>query len=192
MVRLLRHRQTKGPDSARQHLNRRATPRLHPYLLGLATASNIGSVATITGNPQNMLIGSVSHIGYMDFLLHLGPIALVGLGINWLVLRMMCAKDLARGEEQESAPLTVAVPRPLGADVARSEPPPDRSIWKPVLITGCVLIGFLFNFPPVQADGTCQRPIPTSCSLGRATQATPDHSRLRAIGMRAPAGNAGE
>ncbi len=30
MVRLLRHRQTKGPDSARPHLNRRATPRLHP------------------------------------------------------------------------------------------------------------------------------------------------------------------
>jgi len=30
MVRLLRHRQTKEPDSARLHLNRRATPRLHP------------------------------------------------------------------------------------------------------------------------------------------------------------------
>ena len=35
-----------------------------PYLLALATASNIGSVATITGNPQNMLIGSLSGIGY--------------------------------------------------------------------------------------------------------------------------------
>lgn len=34
-----------------------------PYLLALATASSIGSVATITGNPQNMLIGSVSGIG---------------------------------------------------------------------------------------------------------------------------------
>src|SRR5216683_3054376 len=29
LVRLLRHRQTKGPVSARPHLNRRATPRLH-------------------------------------------------------------------------------------------------------------------------------------------------------------------
>jgi hypothetical protein len=34
-----------------------------PYLLAVATASNIGSTATITGNPQNMLIGSVSGIG---------------------------------------------------------------------------------------------------------------------------------
>jgi len=33
-----------------------------PYLLAVATASNIGSVATITGNPQNMLIGSFSGI----------------------------------------------------------------------------------------------------------------------------------
>ena len=39
-----------------------------PFLLALATASNIGSTATITGNPQNILIGSVSHIGYRDFL----------------------------------------------------------------------------------------------------------------------------
>jgi Na+/H+ antiporter NhaD/arsenite permease-like protein len=36
-----------------------------PYLVGLATASNIGSVATITGNPQNIIIGSLSHISYL-------------------------------------------------------------------------------------------------------------------------------
>jgi Na+/H+ antiporter NhaD/arsenite permease-like protein len=41
----------------------------------------------------------------------------------------------------------MAVPRPLGADVARPEPP-NRSLWKPVLIAGCVLVGFLFGFPP--------------------------------------------
>ena len=35
-----------------------------PFLLAVATSSNIGSVATITGNPQNMLIGSYSGIGY--------------------------------------------------------------------------------------------------------------------------------
>src|SRR5437667_10574615 len=45
-----------------------------PFLLATATASNIGSVATITGNPQNMLIGSFSGIGYRDFLFHLGPV----------------------------------------------------------------------------------------------------------------------
>lgn len=44
-----------------------------PYLLAVATASNIRSVATIAGNPQNMLIGSFSGIKYRDFLWHLGP-----------------------------------------------------------------------------------------------------------------------
>ncbi len=38
-----------------------------PYLLGLAFASNAGSVATLTGNPQNMLIGTLSKIHYARF-----------------------------------------------------------------------------------------------------------------------------
>jgi Na+/H+ antiporter NhaD/arsenite permease-like protein len=48
-----------------------------PFLIAVATASNIGSVATITGNPQNMLIGSFSGISYLDFLIRLGPVAAV-------------------------------------------------------------------------------------------------------------------
>ncbi|HEY6431802.1 MAG TPA: anion transporter [Acetobacteraceae bacterium] len=50
-----------------------------PYLLAVAMASNIGSTATITGNPQNMLIGTSSGISYADFAASLGPIAAVGL-----------------------------------------------------------------------------------------------------------------
>src|SRR5438445_1593980 len=60
-----------------------------PFLLATATASNIGRVATLTGNPQNMLIGSFSGIGYRDFLFHLGPVAAVGLGLDWAVLRWL-------------------------------------------------------------------------------------------------------
>jgi len=44
-----------------------------PYLLAVATASNIGSVATITGNPQNMLIGSFSGIKISRLPLAPGP-----------------------------------------------------------------------------------------------------------------------
>ena len=50
-----------------------------PYLIGLATASNIGSVATITGNPQNIIIGSLSHICYVRFAARLAPVAVIGL-----------------------------------------------------------------------------------------------------------------
>ncbi len=50
-----------------------------PYLLAVAMAANIGSVATITGNPQNMLIGSFSNIPYRAFAAALSPVAMLGL-----------------------------------------------------------------------------------------------------------------
>ena len=80
--------------------------KLHPlpYLLGLATASNIGSAATITGNPQNILIGSVSGISYRDFVAHLGPVALIGLFVDWALLHWIHLRSDATG----SRPLPAA------------------------------------------------------------------------------------
>ena len=49
-----------------------------PYLLAVAMSSNVGSVATITGNPQNMVIGTASQIPYGAFSAALAPIAAVG------------------------------------------------------------------------------------------------------------------
>jgi Na+/H+ antiporter NhaD/arsenite permease-like protein len=57
-----------------------------PYLLGIAMASNIGSTATITGNPQNMIIGSLSHIPYSTFAAALSPIAGIGLVLTVLLI----------------------------------------------------------------------------------------------------------
>ena len=48
-----------------------------PYLIGEAMASNIGSTATIVGNPQNMLIGVVSGISFARFFAYLAPVALM-------------------------------------------------------------------------------------------------------------------
>ncbi|WP_430685031.1 anion transporter [Leptolyngbya sp. AN02str] len=53
-----------------------------PYLLALAAATNLGSVATLTGNPQNILVGSFSGISYLFFAQVMSPIALVGLAIQ--------------------------------------------------------------------------------------------------------------
>ncbi len=60
-----------------------------PYLLALAMASNAGSVATITGNPQNMMIASFSHIGYGQFTAALAPIAAVSLPITAAVIAIV-------------------------------------------------------------------------------------------------------
>lgn len=63
-----------------------------PYLVGLATASNVGSVATITGNPQNIIIGSLSGISYLRFSARLAPVALIGLVLNFVVIALVYRK----------------------------------------------------------------------------------------------------
>jgi Na+/H+ antiporter NhaD/arsenite permease-like protein len=67
-----------------------------PYLLALATASNIGSVATLTGNPQNMLIGVASKLSYREFFVELLPVALVGLLIDFAVIALVYRRELQR------------------------------------------------------------------------------------------------
>lgn len=64
-----------------------------PYLVGLVTAANIGSVATIIGNPQNMLVGLSSGIGFVAFTRALAPVAFFGLGIIWVVIVLVYRAD---------------------------------------------------------------------------------------------------
>ncbi len=60
-----------------------------PYLLAIAMASNIGSVATITGNPQNIIIGSLSGIPYAAFAAALAPVAAFGLIVTFLLIAVV-------------------------------------------------------------------------------------------------------
>jgi Na+/H+ antiporter NhaD/arsenite permease-like protein len=61
---------------------------LAPYLLALAMSANLGSVATLVGNPQNMIIGHLSGIPFLRFSASLAPVALAGLVIQYVVLRV--------------------------------------------------------------------------------------------------------
>jgi Na+/H+ antiporter NhaD/arsenite permease-like protein len=105
-----------------------------PYLLAAATASNIGSTATITGNPQNILIGSYSGIHYRDFLWHLGPVALAGLFLDWLTLWWLHFRVGFRDVRTE---ITAA---PLNIEHA--------ALVKAGLVATLVLAGFLAGLPP--------------------------------------------
>jgi Na+/H+ antiporter NhaD and related arsenite permeases len=60
-----------------------------PYLLAIAMASNVGSTATITGNPQNMIIGSLSHMHYGTFAKALSPVAGVGLIVTIILIALV-------------------------------------------------------------------------------------------------------
>jgi Na+/H+ antiporter NhaD/arsenite permease-like protein len=98
-----------------------------PYLVGLAAATNIGSVATITGNPQNIIIGQASGITYLNFLLHLGPVAVIGMGICWAVVILSYRKE-------------------FNGSLSAVELPPAYP-YRPLLIrTSLVVIGLMIAF----------------------------------------------
>lgn len=69
-----------------------------PYLVALATAANVGSAATIVGNPQNMLIGASSGIPFGRFLLMLGPPSLAGLLVVYFVVVACFPAEFRKGE----------------------------------------------------------------------------------------------
>ncbi|TFY97747.1 anion transporter [Ramlibacter humi] len=88
-------------------LRRRLDPV--PFLLGLACAANIGSAATLIGNPQNMLIGQTLHLSFTGYAaLALVPVA-AGLALTWALIVMRVrgrweASDVPAGAHVESAP----------------------------------------------------------------------------------------
>jgi Na+/H+ antiporter NhaD/arsenite permease-like protein len=84
-----------------------------PYLVALVTAANVGSVAAITGNPQNMLVGMASGISFVDFTLALAPVALIGLGIICVVIPLVYRQEFAPHRFPESFTLEPRQYRPL-------------------------------------------------------------------------------
>lgn len=62
-----------------------------PFLLGLACAANIGSAATLIGNPQNMLIGQTLHLSFGAYAVEAAVPVLVGLLLTWVVI-VICVR----------------------------------------------------------------------------------------------------
>lgn len=67
-----------------------------PFLLALALASNVGSAATLIGNPQNMLIGEVLRLSFARYLLEGGVPAALGLVVVWAAVWVAYRKRWAR------------------------------------------------------------------------------------------------
>ena len=84
-----------------------------PYLLAVAMASNVGSTATITGNPQNMMIGSLSHIAYADFAANLAPVAMAGLMLTFVLIALLHRTEFGGGARFVPEPLPTRTNRAL-------------------------------------------------------------------------------
>lgn len=111
-----------------------------PYLVALVTAANVGSVAAITGNPQNMLVGMSSGISFVSFTLALAPVALIGLAAVWLVLIVVYRREFAA--EQLTGEIKLA-----------GEEDPSL-LRKSMLATGLMLVALVLGAPiPLAALG---------------------------------------
>jgi Na+/H+ antiporter NhaD/arsenite permease-like protein len=119
------------------HLCQRLKRPPIPYLVGLATASNVGSVATITGNPQNIIIGSLSHISYLRFASRLAPVALIGLLINFVVVALVYRNSL----------------REIGQESPQENEGPRTRVYRPLLIKSVavtlITVGSFFAGQPI-------------------------------------------
>jgi Na+/H+ antiporter NhaD/arsenite permease-like protein len=83
-----------------------------PHLLGLAIASNIGSAATIIGNPQNMLIGQVGRLAFDRFFFWCAPPTAAALFLAYLLLCWIFRKDFQRRvETPDGSPILQKLPR---------------------------------------------------------------------------------
>jgi Na+/H+ antiporter NhaD/arsenite permease-like protein len=65
-----------------------------PYLIAVATSANIGSAMSVTGNPQNAVIGVSAHFSFLGFLGHLAPVSMVGMLVNVAVLSVFFRTQL--------------------------------------------------------------------------------------------------
>jgi Na+/H+ antiporter NhaD/arsenite permease-like protein len=88
-----------------------------PYLLALASASNVGGVVSFSGNPQNMIVGAAAH-GTIGFAQYLALTLLVGvacLAANAALLVWMFRRELPTGPLSERHPPRPAIDRGLAA-----------------------------------------------------------------------------
>ncbi len=117
-----------------------------PYLLAVAMASNVGSVATITGNPQNIIIGSLSGIPYTQFTAALSPVAGIGLLVTIALLAVIFRGEFWTREAFQTETLGSKMPRgDTWSAVTQRE---GWLLAKPVLVTLAMMAGFFAGLPP--------------------------------------------
>lgn len=89
-----------------------------PYLLAVAMASNVGSVATITGNPQNMIIGSTAQLPYATFSAALAPPAVFGLVATIALIALLHRREFLTRDRLSA--VAAPLPRYNGPLVAKA------------------------------------------------------------------------
>lgn len=103
-----------------------------PFLLGEIFSANAGSLMTITGNPQNMIIGIASHISYAKFMICMLPIALLSMLVIIFVI-----KKTNRDIFSNKASINISQQEKPRQDLKRMR--------LSLIVFGLVVLGFFFG-----------------------------------------------
>lgn len=127
-----------------------------PYLIAEALLSNTGGVATLVGDPPNVLIGSAAGFSFTDFLIHSLPIVAVAWFGALILLRYLFKKDLAK------RPRGVKAVMKLNPAQSLNEPKTARRIV--IVLGGAILLFFVHHLLQIE---------PALVALGAAAVAMP-------------------
>lgn len=117
----------------------------YPFLFSQILAANIGGTATLIGDPPNILIGSATHLSFNDFLLQLGPIALLLLGLVLLVFYGIWGRSLQTTPELKA--------RVMRFD-ERGSLRDVKLLRQSLIVLGLVIFGFVIGEQFAVAPGT--------------------------------------
>lgn len=104
-----------------------------PFLLALACAANVGSAATLIGNPQNMLIGQKLDLSFSRYLFEASVPVMIGLGVIWVIIRQRYSGEWRK----EGNPIRVTAPAHNRYQTAKG-----------LLVISCLMAAFLINTWP--------------------------------------------
>ncbi|MHC1747883.1 MAG: ArsB/NhaD family transporter [Cellulosilyticaceae bacterium] len=105
-----------------------------PFLITEILASNIGGTSTLIGDPPNIMIGSAAKLGFVDFLVNLGPIVIIILIITVAILYKIYAKQLVVDEKYKKEILALDEIKAIK----------DKTLLvKSLVVMALILIGFI-------------------------------------------------
>lgn len=107
-----------------------------PFLIPEIMASNMGGTATLIGDPPNIMIGSATDLGFVDFIVNLGPIVMVIFVVTFLIFKVLFRKRLIISPEKKREILQFDEKKAIKDPIL---------LKKCLIVLGLVILGFFFH-----------------------------------------------